>query len=206
LALALQDTNPRRRLMAAWALGVCGPYTKRAVSALVPVTHDTDRKCRLASIAALGVAAKESDEAITALVGLLATAKGKYEGERIYAEDDYTATVYALRDAGPRAVPALMSAMRSKNGRVASGAANALGQMSGDALEALPELERMLRDPDETVRACATRVLQHLTESPGHTIPNDETQRRFRQVGEGARRLLKEAGLDEKPPTEDEAH
>ncbi|HEY4312567.1 MAG TPA: HEAT repeat domain-containing protein [Pirellulales bacterium] len=202
LALALRDANSRRRLMAAWALGVCGPYTTRAVSALVPVTHDTDRKCRLASIAALGVAGHDSDEAITALVDLLARAKGKYEGELADAEDDYTATVFALRDIGPRTVPALVTALRSKNGRIASGAAHALGEMSGDAFDALPEVERMLHDPDEGVRASARQVLQHLAERSRHNDPvfgEEESGRRVREVREGARRLLNEVDTNQKP-------
>ena len=66
--------------------------------------------------------------------------------------DVRTAARWALGQIGPKAIPALREALKHSNPRIRSGAAFALGSMGPAAEEAVPDLVRVMKDDDRTVR------------------------------------------------------
>jgi HEAT repeat protein len=59
---------------------------------------------------------------------------------------------WALGQTGPKGIPALREALKNDNPRILSGAAFALGSMGPAAEEAVPDLLRVMKDDDRTVR------------------------------------------------------
>ena len=100
------------------------------------------------------------------------------DGIRILIEaaehDDYEAQTYAvraLRRVGPPAVEPLVGLLHDENDKVRELVAQALGNLKGDAVGAIPELFAMLADKNPEVRGHAALALGHIAQEPDVCIP-----------------------------------
>jgi HEAT repeat protein len=161
LSQNLRHPYARRRLMAIWALGSCDEAAALAVPELLESLRDSDRKCRFAALAALARAGKDSPAAVAGLMHVLTTAGGSADPQR-YSEGagESTAVATALANIGRIAAPSLLTALREGNPSTRAGAAIALADMKFEALEAIPELARMIQGADPQLRKLAIFVLR----------------------------------------------
>jgi hypothetical protein len=118
----------------------------------------------LLTFALFGVclAAKQSPDAMSAdkepvyqgktLGHWIALARNKAPALRLEA-------VSALRNIGPKAVPALAELLKDKDRQIRQAAASALGEIGFDANPAVPTLIELLRDEEKEVRQAAVSAL-----------------------------------------------
>ncbi|HXV22785.1 MAG TPA: HEAT repeat domain-containing protein, partial [Alphaproteobacteria bacterium] len=93
--------------------------------------------------------------------------------ERLKHEDDGFVQwhiIRALEQVGPAAVPALTDALRDERSTVRAGAAEALGEIGGDAESGIPALTAALRDEDDQVRQSAAGALGEIGASTDAAI------------------------------------
>ena len=69
---------------------------------------------------------------------------------------------FALAKKGQPAIPALIQALQSDNTVTRKNAVFALGEMGKDARSAIPAIEKLMRDPDPTVRWIAENALKKI--------------------------------------------
>jgi HEAT repeat protein len=154
LIRSLGDTDLLFCRMAAWALGKIGPA---AVDALIAALNHHDKYVRREAAWALGQMGPEAAAAVPKLIAILKTdledsSESKDFSEpqvpKIQAHQD-TEVVYfhPISDAALRA-----------------NAAQALGQMGGEAMSAIPVLTAALADPSDKVAQAAAAAIDQLTE------------------------------------------
>jgi HEAT repeat protein len=92
---------------------------------------------------------------------VLTTAGGSADPQR-YSEGagESIAVAKALANIGRIAAPSLLTALCEGNPSTRAGAAVALAEMKAEALEAMPELARMVQGADPQVRKLASYVLR----------------------------------------------
>jgi HEAT repeat protein len=69
---------------------------------------------------------------------------------------------WALTSIGPSAVPALVEALQDTDAKIRAGAANTIGLIFPQPMEAIPALEDALNDDDPEVREAASNAIQTL--------------------------------------------
>ncbi|HZT83199.1 MAG TPA: HEAT repeat domain-containing protein [Gemmataceae bacterium] len=146
---ALGDENPHVRQEAAAALGgMFGTDRSEAVPALAKLAADPEPEVRAAAVEAL------------ACIGPPARAAGPALAKALGDEDVRTrrgASAALVRVLGDDAVPHLTEALADD--RAQPFAAAALGRLGPAARLAAPELERLAREGDPSVRLLATQAL-----------------------------------------------
>ncbi|MBI4556556.1 MAG: HEAT repeat domain-containing protein [Candidatus Hydrogenedentes bacterium] len=157
---ALGDSDYVVRSRAARALAELGPEAAPAVPALVALLERRDDFAMEAAmtLGAIGPAAKE---AIPALVeaaeqGSAVPVEEGRDALRVYAGE-------ALGRIGPAALPDLITLLSHRNPDIRVCAAEALGQMSEKARDAVGSLRARLTDEDEEVGKAAAAALKHIT-------------------------------------------
>ncbi len=156
LIVALQDESPVVRRRAIRAIGVVGPVAlDDALAALVAATEDDEESVVLQAISTLGELGPSATAAVPALIAALWTG-----GARRRA----VAGVALLR-MGPATVPSLVQSLSHPSPEVRGKVAHLLGRLGRDAAEAIPALQSLLSDPDETVRAESQEALAAILSS-----------------------------------------
>jgi len=154
LIRALGDTDLLFCRMAAWALGQIGPA---AVDALIAALNHHDKYVRRESAWALGQIGPEAAAAVPKLIAILKADLEESSGleesseprlPKIQAHQD-TEVVYFH--------PISDTTLRAN-------AAQALGQMGGKAMSAIPVLTAALADPSDKVAQAAAVAIDQLTE------------------------------------------
>ena len=144
-------SDPEQRSLAIAALGPLGRYdAPRVVPVLLGIVEKAEMTPRLEAFAALRQIEPLPDQAIPVLLRQLDL--DEHLGQNLEA-----ATVLATM--GPRAVPALVNALRSDNERRRFGAALALKYMGRNARDAAAALTAALNDPSQRVRGAAREAL-----------------------------------------------
>jgi HEAT repeat protein len=163
---ALEDSEPLVRQEAARSLAQVRPATPEAVGPLLKAARaGPDPFTRVWAITALGRLGTRAKEAIPLLVALL------QEGPASGPADPRAAAVQALEEIGPAARPALVVALEHRSARTRAAAAGLLSGMRPVPPLALAVLERLLHDPDRTVRVQAALALWKLERRVRTTLP-----------------------------------
>ena len=169
LVTALKDADPLARAAVAKALGQVG--TIYAAQQLVPLLKDPSPL--VASMAAWGVGAAKYAGAVDALKG---AAKSRASPEAapsrvgdMYGRPELAAIEALGRIGGAEAVAALRESLKSRSWLTRATAAEALGQAGDKSPEVLGDLDKLLADRTNLVRAQALLSLKALgrTFGPG---------------------------------------
>jgi HEAT repeat protein len=180
---ALADKKPAVRVAAARALATMGPAAASAYPELQRCLADRNADVRVASAKAIWSIQREAREAVPVLIAALREPVS-WEAALILARIGPTASnavpalierlkrekvprplretpvaALALGQIGAAAVPALIQTLASRNPRVRTSAALALGYVGPEASGATPQLVDLLSDPDGDVRRAATLSL-----------------------------------------------
>jgi HEAT repeat protein len=156
LAAALKDEEPAIRQAAADTLGQLGPVAREAVPALAGTLEDKTSSVALA--AALALPRIDPTRARDALPHLTDSL-------------DHAAAADALADMGPdarAAVPALLAALKHREGAVRSAAVHALACIGSAAVPALIDA---LKGPDRDTASRAADALGSILPPPKEAIP-----------------------------------
>jgi HEAT repeat protein len=143
----LKDRSAKIRAHAAAALGEIGPAAKPAVAALAELLKDTDSTVRRQAVKAVMKIHPGPQVMVPLCVKLL---EDPDPGVRVRV-------LNAIADAGPRAVPGLIKAL--KNDKVAYWACLVLREMGPAAKDAVPALTEKLNDPRPEIRREAILAL-----------------------------------------------
>ncbi|MGH3054985.1 MAG: HEAT repeat domain-containing protein, partial [Gaiellaceae bacterium] len=156
----LGDPDPDLGLLAAEALGRCGPLARAAEPGLRKLLDSGDPDARLAALHALGQIDPHDDELIAADIAAL------------NAPDDIKRqhAMTAIAAFGAAAVPRLTSALSGPE-QGATAAAETLGRIGPAAAAAVPALSRLLDDPRRYVRRCAVRALGQIGPPAADAVP-----------------------------------
>ena len=147
------DDDPEFRREVLFALGQIGPPAATAVDKIIAIleTSDNDRVIAAACFALRNMG-KAATNAGPALVGVY---NDGTEFQRMLA-------IWALLRVRPgyesvekRAIPLLIKGLGDERAEVRAEAASALGEIGPNAAAALPELEKLVNDPDPIVASAA---------------------------------------------------
>ena len=151
------DDDPEFRREVLFTLGQIGPPSAPAVKKMINIlqTDDNERVVAAACYALRNIGPAAS-EAGPALVGVY---NDGTEFQRMVA-------IWALLKVRPghdsvekRAIPLLTKGLSSDRAEVRAEAAQALGQIGPKSASALPELKKLLNDPDPIVKSAATAAV-----------------------------------------------
>jgi serine/threonine protein kinase len=178
LVALLEDTDPAIRRTAADALEQIGAPAEgdfRVVLQALKSENSEVRRYAAKTLAREGIGDVPEREAIPVLAAalkdndvavrrnvLLALMNLKPQEQAVVT--DILDAIAALAKIGEPAVPALKEALKNRNPKIRAGACKALGEIEGDAKDALFELSILQLDPDAEVRdaaAAAVRRIQH---------------------------------------------
>jgi len=169
----LEDEDESVRSRAAEALGKIGPTAKEAVPTLIDALQDQDESVRSRAAEALGEIGPTAKEAVPALIEALQDEYVRYHAALALAkigenlQDAMPVVIDNLKThigcnhesisedlgkIGKNAVPALIAVLKDKDWSVRWVAARALGKISADAKEAVPELTEIFLDRNENIR------------------------------------------------------
>jgi HEAT repeat protein len=159
LAKLVNDEDPNVSTEAAYALAKIGPGAKAAVPALIAALKQTDDKPTYAAAYALGMIGRNAAAAEPALL------------EIIQRSDNSLSLICAwalikIRGVSPATaaivLPKLLVGLRSSVPKSRLAGAETLGSLGRLAKDALPQLERALKDDDERVRGAAGIALESI--------------------------------------------
>ena len=179
----LNDSKPVIRQNAAGILGRIGPRAKEAIPALEQALSDEDkafswtvksalRKIKKVTVEDLIDSLNDKDVIIRSRAAM---ALGDKKNQAISAVpaliscmNDEKAAVrknasIALAKIGIDALPLLRQALSSPDYRIRKNAAFALGGMGSKAKAAVPDLKKLLQDPNSKVRWCADNALKKIS-------------------------------------------
>jgi HEAT repeat protein len=163
---ALKDSESTVRQEAARSLAQVRPLPGDAVGTLLEtIRADRDPVIRVFAITAIGHAGDRATDAIPDLIDMLKERPGGSPA------DPSAAAMGVLAAIGPAARPTLIAALDSKEARTRAAAAGLLGGMGPVPPPALDALERLLKDPDRTVRVQAAAALWKLDKRTKTTLP-----------------------------------
>ncbi len=169
LVTALKDRDPLARAAVAKALGQIG--TIYAAKQLVPLLKDPSPL--VASMAAWGLGASRYADAVDALKEVaMARVSHKAAPSRVgdmYGQPELAATEALGRIGGTKAVAALRGSLKSRSWLTRATAAEALGRAGDKSPEVMADLDELLKDRTNLVRAQALLSLKTLgrTFGPG---------------------------------------
>ena len=152
LTRALGGPDPTARAAAARDLGRLGWLARDALPGLVAATADPDARVREAAAQAVGLM---GPDAAGALAGLLVS-RDKYVRRH---------AVWGLGRLGPAAtgvIPDLGRALKDRDPRTASGAAQVLGALGADGAAAVPALAEAMRGTNIVLCRLAARALSQI--------------------------------------------
>jgi HEAT repeat protein len=164
----LGDTDLHVRQRAAEALGELGPKARVAIPALIEALH-IDVVGMPVEKYAEGFNAQDAVEQALAQLGeasvapLIRALRAADPLHRMELER-------ALARVGKPAVKPLVKELAERRSGVREDAVSALGLMGTEARPAIPELQKMLKDPDRHVRISAALALYRLTGQVGASI------------------------------------
>jgi len=149
---ALKDPDPLKRARAAEDLGAMWPPAKEAIEPLAGLLRDGNLEVRRAAAQALSGFGPDAQKVVPALIDAI-------------GDEDASVSIsagVAVKLAGKGSVEPLRKALGRKEARIRSMAALLLGDFGEDAKAALPDLERLLEDPDEHLRQTSARSFAQL--------------------------------------------
>jgi HEAT repeat protein len=150
---ALRDVDPAVRAAAVTALGAIDSGGETTVSELVRALDDSEIGVRRAAAEAIGRLEERGRPAEERLFALLANG------------DERAAAREALRAIHPTSVPRLLEALGHSDWTVRELAVDGLSRLGKEAKEAVPALEKAMRDdPHEEVKRAARRALRRIRE------------------------------------------
>ena len=152
LIRTLRSRTATDRIRASKDLGRLGSLARDALPTLVGLLRDDDAKVREAAAQAVG---QMGSSALPALSGMLAHSD-KYVRRN---------AIWAMSKLGVQAKPALTSlcrGLKDLDPRTASGAAQALGNMGEDAIEAIPALTEAMRGTNIVLCRLAAKALSQI--------------------------------------------
>ena len=158
-ALLKGDASQQVRQEAAMALGMIHARPEESVPALLRAFKDSDEWARMRAISAVGRFGPEAASALPTLAPLLEQPAGQRTNAGVTA-------LGAMQLIGEPAKPYLLKALNNKLSR--SLAVEGLGSMG--APEALPEILKLLKDSDASVRVAAARALWKLDPKQTATV------------------------------------
>ena len=158
-ALLKDDASQQVRQEAAMALGMIHARPEESVPALLRAFKDSDEWARMRAISAVGRFGPEAASALPTLAPLLEQPAGQRTNAAVTA-------LGAMQLIGEPAKPYLLKALNNKVSR--SLAVEGLGNMA--ARDAIPEIMKLLKDSDASVRVAAARSLWKLDPSQAATV------------------------------------
>ncbi len=148
-----RDPEATVRAAALSALSAVGPATPEALQAITAALEDPEvgvRRAAAGAVGALGEKGRGAEERLFAMLGV---------------ESDRAAAGEALRAIHPTSVRALIAALEQADWTVRQMAADALARLGKASREAVPVLERVMReDRHEEVKGAARRALRRIRE------------------------------------------
>jgi HEAT repeat protein len=158
-ALLKGDESQQVRREAAAALGMIHARPEESIPALLQAFKDSDEWARMRAISATGYFGPDGKDALPTLAALLEQPAGQRTNAGVTA-------LGAMQMIGEPAKPYLLKALNNKVSR--SLAVEGLGSMG--AREAIPEITKLLKDPDAGVRIAAARSLWKLAPKQAATV------------------------------------
>jgi HEAT repeat protein len=156
----LADPKPELRRECLFALGAIGPVAAKATDKIVAKLTDEDADVRHAACYALGKIGPDAKAALPALHKAMESDDPFLQMASVWAALKISPADRELRK---KAVPHLIKAVTDERVHVRLEAVNMLGEMGGDAKEALPALQAALEDDNEDVQAAAAVALEAIS-------------------------------------------
>jgi HEAT repeat protein len=154
----LVNTNFMVRRWAVYALNYVGPQARPAIPAVIKLLQDTNVQVRTIAVSAISAIDWNSRESGEALLAATQDAES----------DVKTAALAALAtrpDVVIRRMPDFIEMLDSPLSQMRANAAYALGQAGEHATNALPDLRKLLNDPDPSVRQKADGAIKTIVAS-----------------------------------------
>jgi HEAT repeat protein len=159
LKKGLQFKEPVMREQSAKSLGEYGPAAAPAVESLVAALRDEQDSVRIAAALALGKIGPDARSATPALVAALEDPMGSVT----------VAAALTLGQMGKSAIPALIEKL--KDPRFQQLAIRILSEMGPEAVDALPELTRLLRSKDTALSREAILAVSAMGPAARQAVP-----------------------------------
>lgn len=186
LLLALGDKKRNVRVEALRAFEKLGVGAKAAIPVLLKFMEEQDHEIFALVAKVLGQLAAEPDRVLPRLLQVFSQSEGRFAADGMRG---------GLEGYGARALPTLLSALRSSNRTFQGVALVLLGELRGKAKSAIPQIMAFLKDTSEYHRFYAARALARIG-AVDLAIPAliklFETQ--IWSIQEGAVKELKEVG------------
>jgi HEAT repeat protein len=153
LVETLKDDNPVVRREAAVALAKVQGDSDLTVPALIAALKDSDVWVRDRAIGSLGELGPRAKAAIPALLEIMKQSPGR-------ETDTSGRAIAALQKIDPEIIrPLLVKELSSPDASTRAQAVRALGGLGDAAKDALPAMEKLLKDPDNKVRVVAAQAV-----------------------------------------------
>jgi HEAT repeat protein len=162
LVAQLEDANSDVRYEAAKALEQYGSEAAPAVPALAKMLSEDNAKNRYRAVKLLDKIGNKSKQAATELIGVL---QDSDEQVRYYAVKTVEKIAEDAPDVFQSATNNLTNLLKDANPKVRYYAAKALGKIGVEAESALPALEQLNDDQDESVRKAVESAIRRINRS-----------------------------------------
>jgi serine/threonine protein kinase/HEAT repeat protein len=152
---ALEDPHEKVREKAAWAIGKVGAPVKQAIPALKKALQDSNEDVCYWAISAIGELGLSQKEIVVELIQTLFHSSGvlrenaKMVLHKVVQQSDEPAQIF-------------LPCLAHKDRRIRLTAIESLGELGAKGEQALPELKKLLKDPDEKLREAAYKTIQKL--------------------------------------------
>ncbi len=170
LCAALKDPDWKIRDLAVQALGRYRDHASESVPLLIEALKDPDYRVRSHAANSLGEIGPAAAEAVPALIAAWRLSLGQESDPWRNQLDVWHFACWSVPGIGkgaPEAVEMLVQALGDKDPRIRANAACSLGLLgwgTEETKKAIPALEALQNDPDESVRECARTAIQAIRE------------------------------------------
>lgn len=195
----LEDEDALVRLAAAHSLVILGLFVDPAVAVIVTELENPDETIRGTAAYRLRSAGPKGAAGIPAIVRVVRLKKDEAHA--------WKAAFWTLKAIGAAAVPTITIQLQHADPKVRADAVETLGFMHEAAASVVPEMMRLLDDPDAEVRLAAVSALAELGPVAGRAVSNLEDVIRVdddQRVRMRATYALKEIAMDETSTVEEE--